>query len=167
MSLPNIRLTNLLIFIGCCGLILTALGFQEIMGLAPCPLCITQRIFVVAVGLVALIAAIHDNQGIGRRVYAGHCIAFAIAGACFSARHLYLQGLPADQLPSCGPGLSYMFETFPFMEALEILLMGDGNCGEVMWSLLGISMPGWVLVAFIGLALISTWQALRPNSTAN
>ncbi|MCV6626853.1 MAG: disulfide bond formation protein B [Cellvibrionaceae bacterium] len=161
MPLPNIRLTNIIIFIGCVGLILIALGFQEIMGLAPCPLCITQRIFVVAVGLFALAAAIHNPGLGGRRLYALGGIAMAITGAGFSGRHLYLQGLPADQLPSCGPGLSYMFETFPFMEAMEILLMGDGNCGDVMWSLFGISMPGWVLVAFIGLALFNVWQLLR------
>ncbi|MCV6622512.1 MAG: disulfide bond formation protein B [Cellvibrionaceae bacterium] len=161
MPLPNPRMTNLIIFIGCVALILIALGFQEIMGLAPCPLCITQRIFVVAVGLFALAAFIHNPAGTGRKLYAVGGFLMAIAGSGFSGRHLYLQGLPPDQLPSCGPGLSYMFETFPFMEALEILLMGDGNCGEVMWSLFGLSMPGWVLVAFIGLALFNVWQFLR------
>lgn len=161
MPLPNPRQTNLIIFIGCVALILIALGFQEIMGLAPCPLCITQRIFVVAVGLFALAGFIHNPASSGRKLYAIGGAVMAIAGAGFSGRHLYLQGLPPDQLPSCGPGLSYMFETFPFMEALEILLMGDGNCGEIMWSLFGLSMPGWVLVAFIGLLLFNVWQFLR------
>ncbi len=161
MPLPTIRQTSLIIFIGCVGLILTALGFQKFLGLAPCPLCITQRIFVIAVGLIALIAFFHSPADTGRRVYAFGGIAMALAGAGFSGRHLYLQGLPPDQLPSCGPSLDYMFETFPFMEALEILLMGDGNCGEVMWSLFGLSMPAWVLIAFVGLALINVWQLLR------
>lgn len=161
MPLPNPRQTSLIIFIGCVALILIALGFQEFMGLAPCPLCITQRIFVIAVGLFALAALIHNPAKAGQKIYATGGFLMAIAGCGFSGRHLYLQSLPADQLPSCGPGLSYMFDTFPFMEAMEILLMGDGNCGEIMWSLFGISMPGWVLVAFIGLALFNVWQFVR------
>lgn len=161
MTLLTVRLTNLVIFIGCVGLILTALGFQEILGLHPCALCITQRIFVVAVGLIALIACLHNPAAIGRRLYAGTGITAAAIGAGFSARHMYLQGLSPEDMPSCGPGLEYMFENFPVTQAFELLLRGDGHCGDIVWQLFGLSMPAWVLIAFIGLAIINLWQLVR------
>lgn len=161
MTFLTARLTNLVIFIGCVGLILTALGFQEILGLHPCALCITQRIFVVAVGLVALAACLHNPAALGRRLYAGIGIIAAAIGAGFSARHMYLQGLSPEEMPSCGPGLEYMFENFPVTQAFELLLRGDGHCGDIVWQLLGLSMPAWVLIAFVGLAIVNLWQMAR------
>ena len=159
--MPGIRLTNLIVFLGCCGLILTALYMEYVMGLPPCALCITQRIFVIAVGLLALVAYLLNPADIGRRVLAGLGVVTAGLGAGFAGRHVWLQGLPPDQQPACGPDLEYILETFPLREALEVLLAGDGNCAEVSWIFLGITLPGWTLVAFVGLIGISLWQLLR------
>lgn len=159
--LPSIRQTNLIIFLGCVGLMLIAAYMEHVMGLEPCPLCITQRAFVILVGLIALIAFLHNPVRMGRRVYAVLGILAAVIGGAFSSRQLWLQSLPEDQVPACGPGLSYMFDVYPFLQALEVLLQGDGNCAKVDWSLFGISIAGWTLVAFIGLALINLFQAWR------
>lgn len=88
-------------------------------------------------------------------------IVFAILGGSFSSRQLWLQSLPPDQVPACGPALDYLFENFPLMEVLSVMLRGDGNCAEVSWTFLSISIPGWTLVAFIGLALFNIWQIFR------
>lgn len=161
--LPNIRQTFLLIFLGCVGLMLVGLFMQYAMGLAPCALCITQRIFIILVGLIALAGCCHNPQNWGRRVYAGLGILGAILGGSVSTRQLWLQSLPEDQVPACGPSLGYLIENFPLVEALELLFRGDGNCAEVAWTFLGISIPGWTLVAFIGLAGFNTWQLLRRS----
>lgn len=163
MSLPSTRLTFLIIFLGCVGLMLTALYMQYFMDLYPCPLCITQRVFVIAVGVTALIAFIFNPKTLGRRIFAVLGILLAIAGGSFSTRQLWLQSLPEDQVPACGPDIAYLMENFPLMEALSVLLRGDGNCAEVSWTFLGISIPGWTLVAFIGLALINAWQLMRKH----
>lgn len=163
MSLPSPRLTFLIIFLGCTGLILTGLYMQYVMDLYPCPLCITQRVFIVAVGLTALLAFLVNPERGGRRVFGGVGILFALAGGSFSIRQLWLQSLPEDQVPACGPGVAYLLDNFPLMDALSVLLRGDGNCAEVVWTFLGISIPGWTLVAFVGLAGFNLWQALRRN----
>jgi len=163
MSLPSIRLTFLIIFLGCAGLILTGLYMQYVMELYPCPLCITQRIFIIAVGITGLLAFFLNPRAIGRKIFAVFGILFAVIGASFSIRQLYLQSLPKDQVPACGPDLGYLLENFPLMDALSVLLRGDGNCAEVQWSLFGISIPGWTLVAFIGLVGFNLWQMLRRN----
>jgi disulfide bond formation protein DsbB len=125
-------------------------------------LCITQRAFVVLAGLLALAAFIHRPSTTGIRIYAGLGIVSALLGACFAGRQLWLQSLPADQVPACGPGLAYIFEEFPFMEALQLLLQGDGNCAHVD-KIFGLSLAAWTLMAFIGLVLVNLYQALRKS----
>lgn len=133
------------------------LGFgyylQYVEGLEPCPLCITQRFFLALCGLLGIAAALHRPRVTIARVYAAIGVATASAGGFFSGRQLYLQSLPEDQVPACGPSLDFILETFPLSEAIGILLRGDGNCAEVSWTFLGLSIPGWTLVAFAGLAL--------------
>lgn len=161
MALPNARQTFALIAAGCLGLILIGLYMQHGMGLIPCALCITQRIFIIATGVVALLAFIHYPKQWGHKVYAGLGMTMAGIGSSFSMRQLYLQSLPADQVPACGPDIAYMFENFPLMDALSLLLRGDGNCAEVSWTLFGVSIPGWTLVAFAGLIAFNLWQFFR------
>jgi disulfide bond formation protein DsbB len=140
---------------------LFAAWLEHGVGLNPCPLCITQRVFVVAGGLVALLAALHGAGALGRRVYAGLGVLLAIGGGAVSARHVWLQSLPEDQVPACGPSLEYMLETLPFRETLSMVMMGDGNCADVHWTFLGMSIPLQTLLLFAAIALINLWQLLR------
>lgn len=130
-----------------------AFYFQFSEGLEPCPLCISQRLAVVLVGLVMGVAALHNPGAAGIRIYAFLSCGAALLGASISARHIYIQHLPADQVPACGPGLAYMFQYFPLGETLKAMVSGTGDCAHVDWTLWGYSMPVWVLLAFIGLAL--------------
>lgn len=148
----------LLLLLACSALIATALYFQFGAGLEPCPLCISQRIMVIAVGLVMLAAVLHRPGQTGTRVYAILGCLVALAGASISARHVWLQHLPAEQVPDCGPGLEYMLRYLPIGETLKAMLTGTGDCAKVEWSLLGFSMPAWVLISFLGLAAVSLAQ---------
>jgi protein dithiol:quinone oxidoreductase len=161
MPLPSPRYMFLILFLGCTGLMAVALFMQQFMELKPCALCITQRIFVMAVGVCALLAFLVNPKPLGRRLFAGAGLLLSIIGGGFSTRHVWLENLPKDQVPACGPGLNYLLENFPLQEALSVLLRGDGNCAEVSWTLLGVSLAGWTLVAFVGLAAMHIWQILR------
>jgi len=160
--IPSVRKTYFLVFIACTLMMLAAAYMEHVMKMIPCSLCITQRGFVVLTGLLALAAAIHNPARTGHRIYAILGIISPILGACFAGRQLWLQSLPADQVPACGPGLAYMFEVFPFMEALELLLQGDGNCAHVD-KILGLSLAAWTFMAFIGLAVVGLYQLLRKH----
>jgi|TARA_B110000977_G_scaffold190532_1_gene261455 disulfide bond formation protein DsbB len=162
MDLPNNRIINLCVAAACGGLIAIAIFyFQNYLGLEPCYLCITQRVFVIAVGVIFLIAGLHNPAAKGQKIYAGLATFAAFGGSFFSIKQLWLQGLPEDQVPACGPPVDYLFDAFSASEAISMLLRGDGNCAEVQWQLLGISMPGWVLVSFVGLATVGLFQLLR------
>jgi len=158
--IPSIRQTNLIIFLGCLGLILVGVFYEHVMKYEPCPLCITQRAFFNVIGILALIAFLHNPKLKGIKIYALLGIIAAIGGGYFAQHQLSIQSLPADQVPACGPGLAYMFEAFPFMEAVKLLLQGDGSCAEPH-KILGLSFAGWSLIAFIGLGLINLWQLVR------
>lgn len=166
MPLPNIRNTYFLIAGACLAMMIAALIMQHVFDMEPCPLCVTQRVFVILAGVVALIAGVHHCQGLGNRIYASCGAIMCIIGGGVSARHVWLQNLPEDQVPTCGPGLSYMFETLPMWEALSLLFAGDGNCAEEAWRFLGLTIPGWTLVCFLGLLAIFIWQLIRKNARA-
>jgi disulfide bond formation protein DsbB len=160
------RLSFLFGFLATVGLMATAFYFQFQEGLEPCPLCISQRLGVVLVGLVMLVGAIHATAPSRVRIYAVLGGLAASFGAAISIRHLYIQHLPEDELPACGPGLSYMFQYFPLGDTLKAMVTGTGDCAHVDWTFLGFSMPFWVLLAFLGLGLWSAaqwWNASAPS----
>jgi disulfide bond formation protein DsbB len=162
MQIPNHRVINSLqAFSGVLLIFIAVFYFQNHLQLEPCYLCITQRVFVIAIAVICALAALHNPAQYGQRVYASLSTLMALIGGYFSIKQLWLQGLPEDQVPACGVPVDYLFDAFSISEALSHLLRGDGNCAEVQWELLGISMPGWVLIAFIGYALIAIFQFTR------
>lgn len=163
MTIPSPRIINTLIFFGCLGLMAIALFFEHVVGLEPCYLCVLQRVMVISIGVLALLAVLHNPAVLGIKIYAALSTLSALGGGLVSIRQLWLQSLPADQVPACGPSIDYMLDVFPILEVLEMLIKGDGSCAEVLWSLFGISMPGWVLVAFTGLLVISLFQVFRSS----
>lgn len=132
--------------------------FQFVDGLEPCPLCISQRIGIFLTGIVFLIAAVHNPGPRGIKGYAVLGGLSALAGGAVSVRHIWIQHLPPDQVPECGPGLEYVFQNFPLSETVKLMLNGTGDCAEVDWTFLGMSMPAWTLIAFLMLATLSFLQ---------
>ncbi len=163
MAQLSSRRINVATFAGCAGLMAIALYMEHVMLLEPCPLCILQRVMVISAGLAALVAAIHNPYQLGIRIYGLVVVVFSVLGGAVAMRQLWLQSLPPDQVPSCGPSVSYLIDVFPPLEVLSMVLKGDGSCAEIQWTLLGISIPGWTLVGFIGLCAIGTWQMLYPT----
>lgn len=154
-------------WLGAIALIATALYMQYVMEMIPCALCMTQRVFVIAIGVVAFVAWLHKPQILGARIYALLAMLLAAIGAGFSGRHIWLQNLPEDLVPTCGPSLGYLIEAVPLVEALSLLLQGDGNCAEISWTFLGLTIPGWTLVCFIGFFLINLFIFYKRLSPKN
>lgn len=132
--------------------------FQFIQQLEPCPLCISQRIAIFATGLIFLLAVIHNPRINGIKVYSIIGTIIALCGAGISIRHLWLQNLPAKNIPECGPGLEYIFANFPLTKIIKLMLNGTGECADILWTFLGLSIPGWTLLAFLLLATLSLFQ---------
>ena len=161
MNLPSKRVLNLAGFAVCAGMMGFALYAEHKLLMEPCPLCIFQRIAVIGMGIGFLLLAIHNpNPGWAKRIYLGFLSLSAIGGISVAGRHVWLQNLPPDEVPSCGPGLGYMLDNFPFADALKMVFTGSGECASVSWSLLGLSMPAWVLIGVLGMAIGAFWNNL-------
>jgi disulfide bond formation protein DsbB len=155
------RRGNLLGFAACAALLAYAYYAQFVMHLEPCPLCIFQRVGVFALGVVFLIAALHDPAPVGRRVYAVLLALAALATIGIALRHLYIQSLPPDAVPACGASLEFMLKVFSLSEVLVKVLTGSGECAKVTWQFLGLAMPAWVLISAAVLGAFGVWVNLR------
>jgi disulfide bond formation protein DsbB len=164
MNIPDKRVVNLAGFLVCAGLMGYALYSQHQLMLEPCPLCVLQRLAVIGLGLVFLIAGLHNPFGVGRFIYAALMALATMFGAVVAGRHVWLQLLPEDKVPACGPGLDYMWENFPLADVINMVFKGSGECATVDWTFLGMSMPMWVLVAVLGLGGVGIWNNLRSGS---
>lgn len=139
-----------------------ALFLEHVQGLDPCPLCVFQRIGLIGLGFISLIAFLHNPKtNVFKRIYSFLGLVAISWSAGVAARHVWLQHLPKDQVPSCGPGLDYWVDTLPLKSVFENVLKGSGECAIVDWTFLGQSLPTWSLLFFSVLALISLWQLFR------
>ncbi len=132
----------------CLLLIGAALYMQYVVGLEPCPLCIFQRVAVIGLAVVLGFAAFVGPRGWGRRLVGFVVMLVAAVGGAVAGRQVWLQHLPEDQVPACGPGLDYMLEVFPWQKVVDLVLRGSGECAEVHWRLFGLSIAEWMVVVF-------------------
>jgi disulfide bond formation protein DsbB len=150
-------------FVAVVGLMGYALYEEHVVGLEACPLCILQRMAMIALGLVFAAAALHAPRGAGARVYGVLGGLAALTGMGISGWHVRLQNLPPADVPACGPGYDYIMDTFGWLDGLSMIFTASGECAEINWSFLGLSMPAWVFLWFVGLgavALAANWSRL-------
>ncbi|MCS2609111.1 disulfide bond formation protein B [Halomonas dongshanensis] len=165
MNTMSVRAVALVGVTFCVLMMAVALVLEHVVGLEPCPLCIFQRVAVISVGVILLIAALHNPKGkAGAGIYGVLSLIATATGAFIAGRHVWLQTLPADQVPSCGPGLDYMMKILPFQEVVSMVLTGSGECAEIDFTFMGFSLPVWTLVGFVVLALVPLrliWLAFK------
>lgn len=153
------RFSNFLAFLGAVTLLCIAYFYMErYLFLTPCPLCYAQRIVVGLVGFWFLLACLFPGGKTAGSVYAKLIFLTSAFGAALSIRHLYLQSQPKGSMPMCGEDFYQLVKNTPIGEAVHTMILGSGECGDVQWTMLGLSIPGWTLIAFIGFAF---WGVLH------
>lgn len=159
------RGANLAGFSACLAMMGYALYAERVLGFEPCPLCMFQRVGVVVLGAVFLLAALHHPKSLaGARAYAVLIALAAALPAYVAGRHVYIQGLPPGSVPACGASLDYMVEVFPLMTVIKKVLFGAGECQKIDWSFLGLSMPAWVLMSVVALGAFGVWANARRGA---
>jgi protein dithiol:quinone oxidoreductase len=139
----------------CAGMLGYAIYAEKYLGFVPCPLCMFQRVCIGALGIVFLVAALHPAKRVGAIVYG--VLLFLVAGAAtwVAGRHVWIQAQPHGTVPACGAPLDTLIDMFPMFEVIRRVMTGGGECGVIDWTLLGISMPGWVLIAAVALGIVA------------
>jgi disulfide bond formation protein DsbB len=160
------RQINFLGALGCATMMGFALFAQYGLHLQPCNMCILQRIAIIGLGLMFLIAALHNPATLGARLYAALLGAVAIAAVAVAARHIWMSMQPPGSLPSCGADFYTMMQMLPVTQVVEKIWNGGGECQLVLWRLLGLSMQTWVLIGATGLGLVGVVANVLPGSPA-
>lgn len=151
-------------FLFCSGLMAYALFAQYFLNLEPCPLCIFQRVAVISMGIIFLLCSLLEPKSSLAKIISSTLFVTAGSfGVAVASRHVWLQNLPSDQVPGCGPGLDFMMSTFPINEVFEMVFNGSGECATIDWSFLSLSMPAWVIVCSLFLIAYAIWINYGPE----
>ena len=154
----------LLGFVACFGLVGLALAIQTHYQLNPCPLCISQRMVFMGLGVLFLIAAFIKPASILGKLFTLLQVLTALGGAGVAIRHRWLQAHLDTIIADCGVGFDYMFENFPLQKALKLVFRGTGDCASIDWTFLGLSIPQMALLAFISMAVYALYLAKLNKS---
>jgi disulfide bond formation protein DsbB len=157
MHLARTRSLFFLAFLACASITgaVVYLGFT--LTFAPCPLCALQRALLMTFAGVCLIAACHAPARTGWRIYSATLLLLSLIGASVAARQVWLQASPPENMSACLENLHYLLDTQPYAKVLSLVLAGNAGCSEITWSLFGISLPEWSLLAFSGMSLFALY----------
>ncbi len=134
-----------------------ALYLQYVLREEPCPLCMVQRAIFIVIGALFFVAALHNAKQFGAKVYSSLIALFALGGVAVASRHIWIQHLPKDQVPACGPGLDYMLKHFPMADVWQELMHGSGECAAKGWTFLSLGIPEWSLLCYV---VLGAWALL-------
>ena len=152
-------------FLFCSVLMGYALFAQYFLNLEPCPLCIFQRVSVIAMGMIFLACSLFEpKSNLAKFVSSTLFVISGAFGVGVASRHVWLQNLPSDQVPGCGPGLDFMMSTFPINEVFEMVFNGSGECANIDWSFLSLTMPAWVIICSLFMIAYAIWINYGPES---
>ena len=142
-----------LVAVGSAAMLAFGLYLQHAVGLEPCPMCIVQRYALILVALVAGIAAVLPQRG-ARHTGLWLMAGLAVFGAFVAARQSWLQWNPPEVL-SCGRDFFGMIESFPLKRAIPMIFKGSGDCSEIDWTFLGLSIANWSFLYFTAIAVLA------------
>jgi protein dithiol:quinone oxidoreductase len=144
-------------FAGCFATVILALVIQTVYKLEPCPLCITQRMFFMGLGVLFLIGAFVKPASLMQKIFAALQVLTALGGASWALRHWYLQANKESMIADCGVGFDYMFDNFPLEKMFKLIFKGTGDCAAIDWTFLGLTLPQLALISFVGFGLYAIY----------
>jgi len=162
-SYRSLALFGLLICVA--SMLFAVLYLERTLFLDPCPLCILDRVVILSLGTLFLLALLIGPNTIFAKINGVCCMLLSAVGIGLASRHIWLQNLPKDQVPECGPDLYFMLDTLPLFETLRKTLTGSGSCADVSWEFAGLTIPEQTLILFVILLILSVIQTLRSRKS--
>ena len=140
-----------------------AVAIQAQFNLEPCPLCVTQRIVFIVIGCLFLLFSFFSPNQFIRFTHLTSLLITNIVGIVFASKHILIQSKWITVPAECGIDLDYMFENFPLTEAFSLLFKGTGDCSEIDWLFLGLTLPQLALIAYIMFGIITFYIYKKIN----
>ncbi|MDD2059488.1 disulfide bond formation protein B [Pseudomonas sp. GD03860] len=163
MPSASLRSMFLLAFVVSVLMLAAAFYLEWEVGLEPCPLCYSQRLFLGAFSLVCLCAVLHGPGCLGARVYAALALLCALCGAILAARHVWLQGVPLPISSDCSPPEILGVDSLSLSHQFKLMLIGSPDCVRLNWSFLDLTIPEWSLLAFVLLVVLALLRLFGRN----
>jgi protein dithiol:quinone oxidoreductase len=132
----------------CCLALFIALALEVFFELEPCPLCVLQRIVLIAIFFVSVVMVFSEALPKGRFFLNTVTLFLIILGGFIAVRHIWLQSLPPEQVPACGPDLQYLLKMFSTYDILRLMLKGSGECAKITFRFLHLTLPMWTLLLY-------------------
>ena len=149
--------------LGCFATVALALVIQTKYNLEPCPLCITQRMFFMGLGVLFLIAVFVKPASLLQKIFTGLQVLTALGGAAWAMRHWYLQANKESMIADCGVGFDYMFENFPLEKMFKLIFKGTGDCAAIDWTFLSLTLPQLALISFVAFGVYAIFLYKRST----
>ena len=149
--------------VACFATVALALVIQTKYNLEPCPLCITQRMFFMGLGILFLIGAFVKPASLLQKIFTFLQVVTALGGAGWAIRHWYLQANKESMVADCGVGFDYMFENFPLKKMFTLIFKGTGDCATIDWTFLGLTLPQLALITFIAFGVYAVWLGFKKT----
>ena len=139
-------------------------GLQTFLKLAPCPLCIFQRVIyltLTALGLIGWLLPFHAiRQFLGYLV-----LSLGLVGLGTAGYQTWMQAFPEQFTNACNYTEPNLIEQFvDWLGMIEpTLFMASGLCTSKAWTLFGLSMANWSSITFLLITLLSAWRISQPK----
>lgn len=132
----------------------TALYFQYAMDLAPCIMCIYQRTAMLGVMFAGIVGAIGAPNVFARVAAYALWLVSAIWGYLLAKEHLVMQTTTDPFAFVCE--FEPNFPSFmPLHEWLPSFFAATGDCGNIDWQFMNLSMPAWMEVIFMAMSAVA------------
>ncbi len=147
------------------AMLFAVLYLERTLYLDPCPLCVMDRAVIIGIAVLFFIALIFNPKSTMKIILGILTSILCVIGIGFASRHIWLQNLPKDQVPECGPDIYYMLDTLPLFDVLGKVLTGSGSCADISWTFMGLTIPEQTLILFLGLLVLALIQTFRTNKS--
>lgn len=140
----------------CFAILVASVIVQHYFSLAPCPLCMLQRVMIIGILCTLTTWWIHNPKQWAKKWYGAIISILSLTGFGLAARQTWIQLAPGSSQRSCLPGLSYLFQHMSWGQALKTALHGSTECGSVHWSFMGMSLANWSMLGFLIIFSLTT-----------
>ncbi len=147
--------------LGTLGLVAFGMELQQLFRLAPCPLCIFQRVLYIVIGLVAMAGVLLPG---GRLLWSALIAALAAGGVAVAGYQTWMQAFP-HLATECGYSDPNLIERLVDWLGMQwpSLFLATGFCTSREWEFLGLSMANWSLLVFAGIVGYAALLFMRKN----
>lgn len=161
------RLVPVFVLVASVAALTAAFVSQYGFDIQPCVLCLYQRVPYYVAGTAALLAMVLPSGREDRSLIVAVAGLAFLAGAGIAFYHVGVQQHWWASIAACGGGQEPLRVNGPADLMAKLHGPAPKACDEVDWTILGLSMPAYNVVASLALAALSLWSAWRIRGQAS